>query len=377
MEIENINLNHKSIREIGKYKIEVDNKINMSVLKKLFFKMIEIRLIEEKLIEEYHPADEMRCPVHFCIGQEAVPSSLTLLLEKKDYLFSHHRSHGYYLGKGCPSKNLFAELYGKKDGSNLGRAGSQDISYPSKNFFSGAIITGSISIATGVAFGIKQQKLGAITLVGFGEGATDEGAFWESIAYAVKENLPIIYVIENNKYATFSDQLKRQEKDNITEKVRAFGMRSKKIFGNDIIEVYQSLFDEIKNVKNQKGPALIESYTYRINSHVGPGDDNFYNSYRDQDEIEFWKENCPIKICQEYLISKGVITKEIIDDWKKKILTTINENINYSKRNEFPIIKDWYSANINDEVFDKNIKFIDDYKRRYNASQHETKIKSY
>src|SRR5713226_941565 len=146
-------LTHEAILKAGRYgslTVETDE---AGTAKALYRFMLRLRLCEEALAREYHPADEMRCPVHFCVGQEAVPAALSLLLGKDDYLFSHHRSHGYYLAKGAPMEALFAELYGKSTGANGGVAGSQDISYPARNFYSGAILAGATAISIGAALG--------------------------------------------------------------------------------------------------------------------------------------------------------------------------------------------------------------------------------
>ncbi len=177
---------------------------------KLYRSMMRLRRMEVALYKEYHPADEMRCPVHFCIGQEAVSAALSNLLRPKDYVFSHHRSHGYFMGKNAPMKALFAELYGKETGANGGRAGSQDISYAEANFFSGAILAGAVAIATGAAFGEKHRGTDNIAVTGFGEACTDEGIFWEAISFARLKQLPVVFVCENNRYSTFSPQLDRQ-----------------------------------------------------------------------------------------------------------------------------------------------------------------------
>ena len=147
-------INHHNITK-NKKLIPRDIDIDKNISLKLYKFAQRLRIIEEKLAQEYHPANEMRCPVHFCIGQEAIPSVLNIVLKKKDYLFSHHRSHGYYLSKKSPLKKLVAELYGKENGSNGGLAGSQDISYSDNNFFSGAILAGSIGIAIGNAMAQK------------------------------------------------------------------------------------------------------------------------------------------------------------------------------------------------------------------------------
>ena len=140
--------------------------------------MLSLRIYEEEIEERYHPEDEMKCPVHFCTGQEAVPTALYDLLKKNDYLYSHHRSHGYYLAKKCPLGKLISELYGRVGGANSGLAGSQDISYKENNFFSGAILAGSIGIAVGTALNFKLKKNNKnIVFTGFGDGATDQGFF--------------------------------------------------------------------------------------------------------------------------------------------------------------------------------------------------------
>ena len=199
------NLNHRKILNIGKYnKISLKG-INRKKAIKLYSFMLKLRLCEEAIEKEYHPADEMRCPVHFCVGQEAVPAALNSILLKNDYLFSHHRSHGYYLAKNAPMKKLFAELYGKVTGANSGIAGSMDISYAKNNFFSGAILAGASSIALGVAMSIEMKKKNkSVVVAGFGDGATDEGIFWETLNYAGLKKLPIIFICENNNYSTFS-----------------------------------------------------------------------------------------------------------------------------------------------------------------------------
>ena len=153
-------ISHKNIfKKIGKYKRTKLNKIKKRDILNIYFFMQRLRICEESLENEYHPADEMRCPVHFCVGQEAVPAVLSQVIKKKDYLFSHHRTHGYFLSKGIKMRELFAELYGKETGSSGGLSGSMDISSPKDNFFSGAILAGAASIAMGVAMNLKMSKI--------------------------------------------------------------------------------------------------------------------------------------------------------------------------------------------------------------------------
>src|ERR1022692_3775793 len=337
-------LTHKTITNIGRYKdLRIEGHSKETVLA-LYRQMLRLRCTEKALIDEYHPADEMRCPIHFCIGQEAVPAALSLLAGRQDLLFSHHRSHGYYFAKGAPMRELFAEIYGKETGANGGRAGSQDISHTDSGFYSGAILAGAVGIAVGAAFGFKYRRSKQISISGFGEGATDEGAFWEAMNYAGKQQLPILFVIENNRYATFSDQLKRQAADNICERVRTFGVRATRIFGNDVVKVYDTLRAEIEALRQGDGPSLVEAYTYRWNSHVGPEDDGV-NNYRPAAEMSFWKENCPIKLLEEKLRDAAQLTDALKDRMVADIAAEIAENFRFAQESPFPADINWEDAN--------------------------------
>jgi len=338
--------------------------------------MLRLRRMEEALLAEYHPADEMRCPIHFCIGQESVPAALSLLVGKDDFLFSHHRSHGYFFAKGAPLRELFAEIYGRESGASGGMAGSQDISHPASNFFSGAILSGAVSIAVGAAMGFQLQKSGRISVAGFGEGATDEGAFWEAVNHAGNKKLPVLFVVENNRYATFSDQLKRQERDNICERVRPFGVRATQIFGNDPVLAWQTLAGEIERVRNGGGAALVEAYTYRWNSHVGPEDDGF-NHYRSAEEIAFWKRNCPIRLLQEKLLDLGWISPEEIAAIEGEIASEIAGCFEFAKASKFPEVADWTRLNFSSSSPLADRLLADGESRDFNPAQSEAKLAPY
>ena len=307
--------------------------------------MLRLRLCEEALAAEYHPADEMRCPVHFCIGQEAVPAALSVLLREDDYLYSHHRSHGYYLAKHAPMKALFAELYGKQTGANAGLAGSQDISYPARRFFSGAILAGATAISSGSALAFQLQGTDQVAVAGFGESATDEGIFWESVNYAALAKLPLVLVCENNNYSVFSPQLKRQLLDNIGDRVRAFGMASVSIFGNDVMLVHRTLRDAITRARAGQGPTFVEAYTYRWSGHYGPASDDLVG-YRAPEELEAWKQNCPIKLIEEALRAKNLLTDAEKGRLFLEIDAEIAESFRFAKTSSFPTAPDWSTLNL-------------------------------
>jgi pyruvate dehydrogenase E1 component alpha subunit len=340
-------LSHRTLSLSGHYRDLSLGGLDPGIPLTLYRQMLRLRRTEEALLSEYHPAEEMRCPIHFCIGQESIPAALSQLIDANDFVFSHHRSHGYYFANGSPLRELFAEVYGRKTGANGGLAGSQDISHSPTHFYSGAILSGAVSIAVGAAFGFKYKKSPQIAISGFGEGATDEGAFWEAMNYSGKEKLPVVFVIENNRYATFSDQLKRQASDNIVERVRTFGVRASKIFGNDAPLAYRTLKAEIARVRAGDGPALVEAYTYRWNSHVGPEDDGA-NNYRGADEMKFWKDNCPIVLLEEGLRKAGLLDDDAKDAMEAEIAAEIATNFKFAKESPFPVDHSWHRMNYED-----------------------------
>lgn len=341
-------ISHEEILTSGNYDKLVVKDTDVGIFKKIYKFMLRLRKCQEAIIKEYHPADEIRCPVHFCIGQEAVPAVLSVLIKEDDYLFTHHRSHGYFLAKGATMKHLFAEIYGRETGSNGGIAGSQEISEFPLKFYSGAMLAGMPAICAGAALSIQLKNEKNAAIVSFGDGAADEGILWETINYAALMNLPIVFICENNKYSTYSPQLKRQRFDNISERVNTFGVRSYPLFGNDVTALYSVINESLNKARNGKGPSFIEAYTYRLNPHVGPEDDDYLN-YRSKDELDFWRKNCPIKLLEESMMAKGVLTESD----KEKMISDINGEISdafsFAKASPFPTVKNLVALNYSPE----------------------------
>jgi len=339
------NITHESILRAGRYAGVALAKGDAGTAKALYRFMLRLRLCEEALADEYHPADEMRCPVHFCVGQEAVPAALSMLLKDEDYLYCHHRSHGYYLAKAAPMPALFAELYGRSTGANGGLAGSQDISFPSRRFFSGAILAGATAIAAGTALAMQMKKTGGVAVAGFGESATDEGIFWETVNYAALARLPLVLVCENNNFSVFSPQLKRTLVDNISERVSAFGMQSRAIFGNDALLVHRTLEEAVSRARDGHGPTFVEAYTYRWSGHYGPASDDLVG-YRSAEDLAAWKRNCPLVLLEAVLRDGG-----LIDDAEQAALTAqfkaeIAESFAFAKSSPFPAVPEWSALNL-------------------------------
>lgn len=310
-------------------------KLTQETLKDLLFAMIKIRSLEEKIVQLYSE-QKMRCPVHLCIGQEAIPAGVCKNLERGDVVFASHRSHGYYIALGGGLKNLMAELYGKFSGCTKGKGGSQHLAVPEIGLMgSSAIVAGVIPIAVGAALSFIMQKKKNVAIVDFGDGAADEGTFYESLNFAALKNLPVVFICENNFYATHAHQSVRQAKDNIFQKARAFGVSGICIDGNNALEVFMACQDAIKRARMGKGPTLIECRTYRWLEHVGPNYD-FNLGYRTKEELKRWMEKCPIKMFKKFLKKKRLIKESEVIQTSEKINREIKEAVKFAKESAFP-----------------------------------------
>jgi len=338
-------ISHARILQQGRYADLSIKGLSPETLCGLYRGVVRLRRCEEALIERYRLAEEMKCPVHFTLGQEAVPAALSLLIQADDFLFSHHRCHGYFLAKNAPMRAFFAELFGKATGANGGLAGSQEISMPSSNFFSGAILTGASSIAVGTAFAFKHRGSSQIAVAGFGEAATEEGIFWEALTYASVKKLPLVFVCENNLYSMYSTQTVRQPGDDISKRVASFGVKTFTLFGNDAPAAYRSLQEAIQYARSGAGPVFLEFYTYRLNAHVGPEADDHIN-YRTASEIDFWKSNDPILLLEEKLRPAGVLSDEAKDAMIAEIDAEIKDAFEFASSSPYPVDVDLEALNL-------------------------------
>lgn len=309
--------------------------ISKKMIIRLFQTMLKIRLVEEKIIGLY-PAQEIRCPVHLCIGQEAVAAGVNVNLKKGDFVFSNHRGHGHYIAKGGSLTSFMAELYGKQDGCSKGKGGSMHL-VDKENGFMGttAIVAAGIPLAVGSALAFVMQKQKNISVVFFGDGAVDEGTFAESLNFAALKKLPVLFVCENNFYAANSHQSARQSLDNIYKKGLIYGIKGKRIDGNDVIKIFETSKDLIEQIRKGKGPALLECRTYRWKAHVGP-DYDFETGFRPKRELEVWTKTCPINRLAKKISKEKILVKSDIEEMQRRIKEEIDEAVIFAKTSPFP-----------------------------------------
>lgn len=303
--------------------------------------MLLVRLTEEKIRDEYK-FSKMRCPVHLSIGQEAPAAGICQNLTKSDILVSAHRSHAHYLSKGGDLKKMIAELYGKKTGCAEGKGGSMHlIDIPNGIKAAVPIVGSTIPIGTGFGWSLKlKNQKNKIIVIFFGDGATEEGVFQESMEFASLHNLKILFVCENNFYSVYSSLRNRQSKKrNLLKIAKSTGLRAFYTDGNKAIEIFEKSKKIINNIKKGKGPALLLVDTYRWLEHCGPNNDDNLN-YRSKTEVKRWLKKCPIKLIENELINKKILNKKNKEIIIKTIIKKIHISFDFAKKSNFPELKD-------------------------------------
>ena len=311
-------------------------KINSSTKLKLYYEMLRIRQVEETISEKYKE-QLMRCPVHLSVGQEAIAVGICQNLKKSDKIVTAHRSHAHYLAKGGSLKSMLAELYGKETGCAKGLGGSMHLIDIESGVFAAVPIVGStIPIGTGLAWSNKLKKKKNLVVAFFGDGATEEGVFFESLDFASLHSLPILFVCENNEYSVYSHLSNRQNnKRSITKIAKSLGIQSLKLDGNSIEKVYLAAKKITTKIKKNPAPFLIELKTFRNLEHCGPDNDDHLN-YRKDKYLKFWKKKCPILNYEKNLKKNKCLNIVENKKLKKKIETEVVSAFNFAKKSKFP-----------------------------------------
>ena len=267
---------------------------------RLYRSMYLIRRVEEEIVRLY-PTDKIKSPVHLSIGQEAVSAAVCDHLENSDVVFGTYRGHALYLAKGGDVPRMMAELYGKVDGCARGKAGSMHLVDPSVGMMgTSAVVATGVSNAVGAALALKMQRSKAIVVCFFGEGATDEGAWHESMNFASLKKLPILFVCENNFYAIYSHVRDRMAGPGLQTRLPAYGIDAELIEDHEPMKLHERAGLAVAAVRNGAGPRLLECMTYRWRDHVGPTEDRVHK-YRPDEELNAKIEGDNLKIVGDLL----------------------------------------------------------------------------
>jgi pyruvate/2-oxoglutarate/acetoin dehydrogenase E1 component/TPP-dependent pyruvate/acetoin dehydrogenase alpha subunit len=307
---------------------------DLKLVKRLYKNMLLVRRAEEYIAGVYF-TDVIKSPIHLSIGQEAVAIGACDPLNKDDLVSNSCRGHATYIAKGGNLNAMMAELYGKKNGCAGGKAGSMHLADVENGVLgSSAIVGTTIPVTAGYALALKMEakKTGKqrLAIAMFGDGATEEGAFYETINFAAIKQLPIIFVCENNGLAIHSPLKKRWATVDVCARAASFGIKTHRVDDGDIFKLHKIISEEVNNIRNHKsGPVFIECITYRWLEHVGPTDDH-HESYRDKNELKFWQEHDQLKRLASMLDESEclIIEKEVEQEIKKAA--------EFAKKGEFP-----------------------------------------
>jgi TPP-dependent pyruvate/acetoin dehydrogenase alpha subunit len=325
-----------SEKRSGLHIAETGLDIPASTLWAMYVTMLRIRRFEERVAQLVYPLNEIICPCHLYIGEEAVATGVCSALKKKDWVFSTHRSHGHYIAKGGDIKALLAELYGKETGCSRGRGGSMHLSSPELGLpGSSAIVAGTIPLAVGAALAFSMRKEDSVSVAFFGDGAASEGVFYESLNFASLKKLPVVFVCENNLYSTHLPISVCLAHTQIWEKASIFNMPGIRVDGNNVVEVFQTAQKAIDDARLGKGPTLLECMTYRWRGHVGPSDD-LDKGLRSKEEVDYWIQRCPIKALEEFLSTHGIIAESEKTKIMESIDKEIEESVIFAKKSPYP-----------------------------------------
>jgi len=318
-------------------------------LLKIYRDMVLIREFEERTAEMYSRG-KITGFCHLYIGEEAVAVGAISALHPDDYVISSYRDHGHCLMKGTNAKGVMAELFGRATGICKGKGGSMHLFDPEKNFLGGyAIVAGGLPITLGVGYAIKYRKEDKVVASFFGDGATNAGAFYESLNMAKLWSLPIVFICENNFFGISTAVSWSSATTDIFKKAEAHGIPAEKINGMDVMAVWEAARRATKQAREGKGPYFIEALTYRFRGHSmsDPAD------YRIPREEKIWKDRDPIPNFARKLIEEGISDADGLRAIKEEVEHEVEQAVKFADSSPWPeaieLTKDIYSEKEGEE----------------------------
>ena len=315
-----------------------------SLFVNLFRQMYRIRAVEEA-IARYYPEGKMRCPVHLSIGQESIPAIFSQIIRPTDFAVSTHRGHAHYLAKGGNLNAMIAEIYGKSSGCSKGKGGSMHLIDLSVNFMgTSAIVGNSIPVGVGLALSAQLKKTDQISCVFLGDGAIEEGVFYESVNFAAVRKLPVLFICENNLYSVYSPLSVRQPKGRVIAKmVEEMGIKVAFGHGHHISSSFETMQKAVDVVRTTGAPFFLEFSTYRWREHCGHGFDNDIG-YRSQEEFLEWQAKDPLTNLEIYMQESMANITNSLEDIKSELNLEVKKAFDFAEESPFPVQSDAYDG---------------------------------
>ena len=301
---------------------------------RMYRSMFLIRVTEEK-IAELIEREEIRTPCHLYIGEEAIAAGVCSALRRSDYVWGGHRSHGHYLAKGGEPRAMMAEIYGKATGCSKGRGGSMHLCAPEVGIPGTVpLVAATIPLSLGAALAARMLGNSCVSVSFFGDGATEEGHFHESMNLAALYRLPVLFVCENNLYSSHLHISERRAEDNIVKSAEAHGITGVRVDGNDAVAVYLASVEAVARARAGHGPTLIECRTYRWRGHVGPSWDTDVGVKR-KNELKGWTAKDPIKLLRAQIIERG-IAEETLEAVQRECQSELDDAVRFARQSPYP-----------------------------------------
>jgi acetoin:2,6-dichlorophenolindophenol oxidoreductase subunit alpha len=309
--------------------------LNLALYRKLYL----IRRAEDA-IREHYASDAMKTPMHMSTGGEAICAGVCHALRPQDQIIGTYRSHGIYLAKTGETDKFFAEMYGRASGMAKGKAGSMHLTAPDAGLIcTSAIVGTTIPVALGAAFANREKSLDRTVAVFFGDGAIDEGVFWESLNAACGMRLPVIFVCEDNGFAVHVPKLQRHGYKSITDVVSRFECDVYASESTDVEEIHNLTAKAIANAKEKKRPAFLHLKYYRYLEHVGVNED-FNQGYRDRKEYETWRAKDPLELQRKKLLKS--MSESEVRALEAAVDAQVKESVKRAEKAPFPRPEELY-----------------------------------
>lgn len=303
-----------------------------------FQTMLRIRFHEEA-IKKLFAQGKIGGSTHLCIGQEAIAVGVIGLLKKEDYIVSTHRGHGHMLAKGGQLKPMLAEILGKNDGYCKGKGGSMHIaSIELGNLGANGIVSGGLPIAVGSALSARMRKTDQITVVFFGDGASNEGNTHESMNLASLWKLPVLFLFENNHYAV-STEISRSMAGSMAKRAAGYDIPFTEVDGNDVEAVHFAAEEVIDHVRSGNGPFVMQCNTYRMEGHYF-GDAMVY---RTSAEVEEWRKKDPILHVEQLFRERSILTVDEIANLRAGIQAEVDDAVAFAENSSQPALDSIFS----------------------------------
>jgi len=298
----------------------------------MYERMLKIRHFEDR-VKNLFAAGEIPGSVHLYLGEEAVAVGACASLNDNDYITSTHRGHGHIIAKGGDMKRMMAELHGKATGYNKGKGGSMHIADPRLGILgANGIVGAGLPIATGAALSAKLRKSGQVAVCFFGDGASNQGTFHESINIASAFDLPAVYVCENNLYAVGTRQSDVRKVEDIADRGAGYAIPGLAVDGNNVIAVYEACKEAVDRARAGMGPTLIECKTYRWRTHFEGEPD----TYRPPEEVAAWIKREPIAPYRKSLIEQGTLTVAEAEEIEAQVVGELGEAVEFARQSPLP-----------------------------------------